>query len=227
MLDFDPPTPLPRPKAVEKLVRYSGRLPQSWPVPDTISAAFPLFLYFKALGSIGQYIAARDLRYILGVLHKRSLSFLPEFRDDYFRRALKSISSYCFPKVFSDGPKWMLFVHLHHLTGKAPYSKTELVETISRWVSPLSPSGKTKQFDPVSVSVGLDEIFSRWIPDPNSPQSFSEYADDFLRWGTSGGAPRSELMGEKYRTKWAWAFANATDISGDLLPKPDLRFEVP
>lgn len=222
LLDFGSPSLLPRPKRLENLVRYSARLPSSWPVPPQISCSFPIYLYYRALRALGQHVSATDLRYIMGVIHNKSLTYSSEFRDDFFRQCLKKISAYSFPKVFSDGPKWMLFVHLHHLTGKAPYDKDKLKQQIKVWASPNRPDGKPKLFDPQSVSTGLDTVFNGWLADPDATLSFDQYADDFMRWGTSGGAPKSTYDGETYRTKWAWAFSHSTSPDGDLLPAPEL-----
>lgn len=172
--------------------------------------------------ALGQRNSARDLRYILGVLSKRSLGYDIEYRDDYFRKSLKAISAYAFQRVFKQGPVWMLFTHLHNLTGKAPYNKDELMETIRVWVSPLKPDGKTKALNEEAVNTGLDQMFVQWMPDGRSNLPFREYANDFMRWGTSGGAPRSTWFGEKYRTKWAWAFSRATGATGDLKRSFDL-----
>ncbi|KAG8232201.1 hypothetical protein J437_LFUL010502 [Ladona fulva] len=145
--------------------------------------------------------------------HSASGSWIPVgeadlYLNDYVRHHLKQVSAYCFPRIFSDGPMYMLFTHLHALTGKCPYTKEQIVGDIDSWVSG-SIHGRPKKFDSSATKYGLDRIFSDWKhPEPFGFLSFREYSNDFLRWGTSGGAPKSEIAGSKYRTKWAWAYAN-------------------
>ncbi|KMQ91419.1 hypothetical protein RF55_8718 [Lasius niger] len=93
---------------------------------------------------------------------------------DACRQYLKVIGAHCFPKVFTHGPVYMLFVHLHWLTAKCPYTEQQII-------------------------------------------------DDIEEWGTSGGAPKVELDGQTYRSKWAWATAHTMDATtGQLLPDYDL-----
>lgn len=36
---------------------------------------------------------------------------------------------------------------------------------------------------------------------------FPSFAADSMRWATSGGAQSSEVLGEKNKSKWAWAIS--------------------
>ncbi|KAK1137401.1 hypothetical protein K0M31_001912 [Melipona bicolor] len=43
-----------------------------------------------------------------------------------------------------------------------------------------------------------------------------------MRWGTSGGAPKTRFLGTNYRSKWAWALYHSLDQNGDLRNDVDL-----
>lgn len=69
----------------------------------------------------------------------------------------------------------------------------------------------------------MDSVFNLWYKgEAEGSLEFEEYCDDFLRWGTSGGAKKSVIGGSTYRTKWAWAYANSTNQDGSLREKAGL-----
>lgn len=143
--------------------------------------------------------------------------------DDFFRLNLKSISSFCFPRIFSDGPVFQLFTHLHSLTGKCPFTKQQILDDIDAWVGSTSSDGQEKTFNAQSVYPTLDRVFTEWSPsEPDGSMPFLDYANDFVRWGTSGGGPKSSIKGETYRTKWAWGFSNYTHADGTPVESPSL-----
>ncbi|UHK03216.1 MAG: RNA-dependent RNA polymerase [Sanya totivirus 12] len=145
------------------------------------------------------------------------------YADDFFRKCLKQVSAFAFSKTFSEGPRWMLFGHLHALTGKAPFTKEDIEEDISRWVSDKHPDGREKDIDRRSVEETLDDTFASWYHgEPDGALSFKEFCNDFTRWGTSGGGPASHVFDEKYRTKWAWGYEKCTLKNGRVNPDRDV-----
>lgn len=143
--------------------------------------------------------------------------------DDFFRLNLKNISGFCFPRIFSEGPVFQLFTQLHALTGKCPYTREQILNDISTWVGEKKGDGMEKDFDHGSVTETLDRVFGQWRPsEPDGFMGFENYSNDFMRWGTSGGGPKSIIKGEKYRTKWAWGFSQYTNIDGSPKRCPTL-----
>lgn len=219
----DPTTLLPRPRGLDSLRRFSGRLPRCWPIPPTVSCAFPLYVYYRSVLGTGQIRSAYDIRYIAGVITRRARDKLGKnfsdsvYVDDFYRKMLKQVSAFAFDRTFSEGPVWMLFGHMHALTGKAPFRVEDIEEDITRWVSSRLPNGEEKDLDRQSVKDVLDSTFANWRgSEPDGSLSFLEYCDDVMRWGTSGGGPKSEIFGSRYRTKWAWGIANSLRQDGSL-----------
>lgn len=154
------------------------------------------------------------------ILYRRDRS---EYEDDYWRHQLKNISGCAFPKVFSSGPAYMLFTHLHSLTGKCPFTKEKIIKDITAWVSNTDPTGQVKDIDHSTVQTTLDDVFPRWYHgESGGSLNFRDYCNDFVRWGTSGGAPKIDIAGETYRTKWAWAYANSVLSDGNINHDRDL-----
>lgn len=236
VLDFPNPDKLrKRPKGLEKLVRYGG-VPKNWPVDSSVSCGWPLYLYYIHLKNIGQYNSARDLWTIVGVIKGRWKQFVSHpntpflykiqqdlFIDDFFRKCLKEISEFCFPKVFSDGPVYMLFTHLHALTGKAPYTHEQIIQDVDGWVGVNHPSGQPKSLSESFFKKRLDIIMQSWYHgEPFGHLNFRDFCNDPYRWGTSGGAKATVYLDSKYRTKWAWALAHMTNPDGSLKEGYDL-----
>ncbi|CAL1672627.1 unnamed protein product [Lasius platythorax] len=118
----------------------------------------------------------------------------------------------------------MLFVHLHWLTAKCPYTEQQIIDDIEEWVS-ADIDGHKKQLDERISNRVLDRVFTTWYKgESEGSLSFKKYCDDYARWGTSGGGgPKVELDGQTYRSKWTWATAHAMDATtGQLLPDYDL-----
>lgn len=148
---------------------------------------------------------------------------LSEYEDDAWRHYLKEVSAYSFPKVFSEGPAYMILTHLHALTGKCPYEESQIISDVDAWVRPQLPNGELKHLNEAQVKTTLDRLFSVWYKgEVNGFLTFNEYCNDFIRWGTSGGAKKSEIQGETYRTKWAWAYSHSVDSKGALLADRNL-----
>lgn len=132
-----------RPRKLENLIRYRVTPAKFWPCTSDVSCSSPLYIYYRLLLASKQINSARDLIHILRFLKSRWLKMkhmikcdefvdVQEYKDDFYRLALKSISSYCYNKVFEEGPVYMLFTHLHSLTGKCPFTVNQILDDISR-----------------------------------------------------------------------------------------------
>lgn len=139
------------------------------------------------------------------------------YEDDFYRGRLKELSSFCFPKVFTEGPAYMLLTHLHALTGKAPYTEEQIIDDITTWVSKDRPDGKPKTLDEGTVKTVLDGVFDTWYRgESEGGLNFNDFCNDYLRWGTSGGAKKTTILDENYRTKWALAYSLSTNKDGTI-----------
>lgn len=232
-----PATLRERPRNIEKLRRF-WKVPRFWVLPQGVSCSFPLFLHYRFLVKCGQHSLAKEFCYLIGVIKSRWKKYLTSpmtldvhkirpdlYIDDFFRQNLKNVSGFCFPRIFSHGPAYMLLTHLHALTGKSPYTHSQIHNDIDQWVSD-SLGGVKKNFNADKVAKSLDYIFATWYKgEPHGYLPFREYCNDFYRWGTSGGAKVSFIGNEKYRTKWAWAYSHAFDSYGMIKEKYDLYEE--
>uniref|UniRef100_W8AKC2 Putative RNA-directed RNA polymerase n=1 Tax=Ceratitis capitata TaxID=7213 RepID=W8AKC2_CERCA len=208
-----------RPLDVEKLRRYWGTTPLWWPVSNNTDCGWPLYLYYKILQDAGQRQIAQEIYYILDRVRamwnkeRRTQAYLSgsesdKYEDDFFRHALKQLSSHCYPLIFTKGPAYMLFCHLHALNAKAPFTKDQIIRDIDAWTSDTL-DGKPKHIDMDTFNKTLDQVFSQWGTYPLSEShTYEEFANDPLRWGTSGGAPPVVLFGDKVKSKWAWAISH-------------------
>lgn len=208
---------------VFKLARYMGRTPHWWPMRPHITSAYPLYLYAQSLVAAGQHASAGDILYVAQRINDMCAEVTPDKHSDLARHVLKRISGELFPKTFTHGPVYMLFVHLHWLTAKCPYVEQDILDDITRWVSE-DIDGKRKALDPSMCERVLDRVFTTWYHgEPEGALSFKEYSNDYTRWGTSGGAPKVHMDGQSYRSKWAWSIYHSTDENtGILLDDYDL-----
>lgn len=198
---------------VDKLRRLRVTTPRWWPVWGSFGP--PLFLYYKMICASGQVNVGRSLLGLFFKISNRLRSLInhgwdPNTCDDFFRSALKSVSSWAFKRVFSKGPAYMLLTHLHALGGPAPYTQEQIISDITNWVS-----SEGKGVDMPLFEKCLDKVIIDWYRgEPEGSLSFAEYCDDVMRWGTSGGAPKSTFLGSTYRTKWAWGLSRVMDDEG-------------
>lgn len=208
---------------VYKLMRYSGRTPLSWPIKPWITCSYPLYLYSSIVHTAGQYISAKDLVEACSLIASKVEHLPKNLQSDAFRAYLKNISTSCFPKVFTRGPAYMLFVHLHWLTAKCPYTEQQIIDDIEEWISD-NIQQREKHLNANMVEKVLDRVFSTWYSgEPEGYLPFEDYANDFVRWGTSGGAPKVQMNGQSFRSKWAWSLYHSTDqTTGALLDNYDL-----
>lgn len=212
-------------KNVDKLRRYKVTPASWWPLSPSNPGYSSLYIYYLALKSTGQINTYRDLVKILSSIQskwrlceKKGLN--SECEGDFFRTALKKLSSYCYVKTFEVGPQYMPFVHLHQLLGAAPYELSSILKDVSLWVDDKI-DGKPKQLNDHFFDKTLDEVFLSWGPKKTKSLGFKDWCNDFLRWGTSGGAPRTDIEGKRHRTKWAFAYGNSTS-NGRLKESYDL-----
>nr|QXV86550.1 RNA-dependent RNA polymerase [Totiviridae sp.] len=229
----------PRPRGLVSLRRFFRLPPPFWPVNKNVSSSWGLYLLYKYIKHIGQVHLAEEFLGMMSHISRMSDEYFlkvdnldkalerSEWEDDYYRQVLKQLSGYCFPLVFSRGPAYMFLVHLHSLTGKAPYTQEQIVEDIKVWVSNKKPDGGFKQIDADTTKKVLDDVFGKWYKgEPEGHLTFKEFCNDFIRWGTSGGARKVEIDEEKYRTKWALGYTLATDKGGNLREDYDVYASV-
>lgn len=163
---------------------------------------------------------AREILHIANLMASRikKKNIDPVYYDDYCRKFLKNIASHAFIDTYERGPGYLLFCHLHFLTGKAPYTDHQIMNDIKEWLGPKMDDGSQKNLKPNKRGANFYAgIFLKWRATfAHGHLSYLEYCNDFMRWGTAGGGAKTTYMGETYRTKWAWALANSTDSNGDL-----------
>ncbi|KMQ93496.1 gag-pol fusion protein [Lasius niger] len=208
---------------VFKLTRYMGRTASYWPMRPWVTSCYPLYLYHSTVHAMGQVEVARDILAIAGLIQEKLSNILAIYHSDAYRGYLKQISGHCFPKVFTHGPGYMLYVHMHWLTAKCPYTEQQILDDVDEWVS-SDIDGKKKQLDDRMCERVLDRVFTTWYKgETDGHLSFNEYCNDYARWGTSGGAPKVRMDGQDYRSMWAWSIYHSTDHeTGELLMDYDL-----
>lgn len=216
---------LPNVQNLDVLVRFSIKVPKWFPVKGS-SFTSGLYLHYIITLASGQTLIANSLLKIFSFLEKRFkwlFSQMPNsvnrlVYDDYIRKHLKRISKWAFPKVFSEGPAYCFLMHMDMLGSKSPWTKEMVESDISKWTSGDS-GGNLELLQPY-----MDAIFHEWGFDSNSANflSFKDFCNDPIRWGTSGGAKKTNIGGETYRSKWAWAFSKLLDNDGRLKPESEI-----
>lgn len=211
-LDF-----LPNIQNLDVLVRFSVKVPQWFPIRGS-SFTSGLYLHYTLTAASGQSLVASTLLKLYSYLEKRFrwlFSQAPSkvnrlVYDDYLRKHLKRISKWAFPKVFSDGPAYCFLMHMDMLGSKSPWTKEMIEQDIQKWTSGNSP-GNLELLKPY-----LESIFQQWGYDSNAANflTFRDFCNDPIRWGTSGGAKKTKINGEDYRSKWAWAFSRILEEDG-------------
>lgn len=221
-ITYDVKALVPDPKGVEGLRRSWGGLPQHWPLPSYLSMSYPLYLHYLFIKSTGQMVSAYDLRALMGRIWNVGRKIERSLQNDYVRKMLKKISDWAYPRVFERGPKYMLFCHMHALTGKAPHTKGQIREDILAWVGEggeVNGVYKKKNVNRPFVKKTLDRVFSTWYHgEPDGHLTMEEFSRDVVRWGTSGGSPKTKMFGSEYRTKWAWGMSRV--MGDDMVYKP-------
>nr|QIN96632.1 MAG: RNA-dependent RNA polymerase [Picornaviridae sp.] len=209
---------LPNVEVVGTLSRFEENS-SKFPLSNT-SFASGLSIYYKSLCSIGQINIARTFLGLCFKIEKlrkwmvRRGTLSPDGScdDDFVRKSFKKVSSWAFPRTFSLGPAYSLFMHLENLGGPSPWTKQQILDDINAWTSGEA-EGNLDLLRPY-----YDQAISEWgKPLANKKHlTFKEFCNDLLRWGTSGGAKSADLLGEKFRSKWAWGFRRilTDDLSG-------------
>lgn len=178
------------------------------------------------LNASGQHHISRTINHLLRYIVSKWRAYVyrhkpgdTAYMDDFVRSYLKKISSYAYEKTFTCGPAYMLITHLHALTGQAPFEKQQILDDIEVWISEYKdPQKKTekKQIDIEHLKTTLESLMTKNGPDGTPKLSFLEFCNDFMRWGTNGGAPKTTIFRDTYRTKWAWALFHSTNHDGTL-----------
>lgn len=225
------------PKGLDALRRYQGRPPKWWPIKPDVSCSWPLFLYYRYMKKIGQHTLGQEFCTLLGVIAGRWKKYLQlvstpdsirlepaKYQDDFWRGRLKEVSAVSFVRIFEQGPAYMMFTHLHALTGKAPYTADQIDSDIRDWVSKNKSDGTPKDFDKEAVKTSMDRVFLTWYggDQGRGHLSFFDYCNDYYRWGTQGGAKKTMVLGSAYRSKWAYAYGNSVNPDGTLKDHYDL-----
>lgn len=190
------------------LSRFRLRATEGEPLAKT-SFYTALTMLIRAMKACGQGHMARSLKGLCHLLENKLQWFIRKGKatinncDDFVRKHLKALSSWAFGYVYERGPAYMLLMHLHTTGGPSPWTKDSVAKDISSWLDGES-AGKLDLLKPY-----IDETFIEWTvkSKARSKMSFSEFSSDPLRWGTPGGAKKSLIGGEVYRSKWAWIFS--------------------
>jgi hypothetical protein len=206
--DIDITTLLPTPKNIHKLRRSRVNPPPSFPLSGSSFSA-SLYMHHRSIVACGHIQLAKAFSGLLRNISKNlSVRNIPiEHRDSYIRKYLKNVHEWAYPKVFSCSPSYMFMCHLHSLGGKAPFTREQIRADIQDWVD-----DKKEFSNPALTKRYVDEVFSSWKSSlaKDRRMSPSEYYGDVVRWGTSGGAPKTKFLGKQHRTKWAWGWSRTT-----------------
>lgn len=207
-------SPILRPnvRGLDALRRYRVTSPKTWPLKHT-SYDVSTYMYYSAICSLGQNNVVHALYALFHYAGKVSReSKFAGMEDDCVRQILKKASSFSFEQYYGSSPAYIFLMHLHALGGKCPYSKEEVISDLRDWVSPKQSLCPDKGFE--------EEYFQhlraswKYNTDASDFMDFEDYCNDIIRWGTSGGGPKSSLEGETYRTKWAWGLSRVMDKNG-------------
>lgn len=196
------------------LSRFRLRAGDSEPLSKT-SFYSALSLLTKAMKTCGQGHIARTIRGICHHIENRFNWFLKTGKaiqnqcDDFVRQHLKALSSWAFKFVYTRGPAYMLLMHLHTTGGPSPWTKEKVIHDINEWVNG-EDAGKLDMLKPY-----IDETFNQWTGQSHSQpkMNFREFCSDPLRWGTPGGAKKTTIHKESFRSKWAWVFSKILSFS--------------
>lgn len=217
------PSTLPNSEGLDRLRRARVRCPPSFPLAST-SFGPSLYLHYLSIHHCGHHQLAKTLHGLLSVIHQRIQQghFPVGHEDDAVRQLLKLIHDFAFPLTVTQGPAYMFLCHMHAIGGRRAWDRDAVAERIKDWVD------SKRLFVPTpDMQDHLSRLFDSWRP-TNTPRlrlSFRSFCNDPLRWGTSGGARQSKLMGGTYRTKWAWALSRILNPDGTPKPSWDLYSE--
>lgn len=163
-------------------------------------------LITSILIKMGQINILHTIRGIFNIIIKSRArhNISEDHGDDFIRQKLKHLNSWALEHV-STNPGYMFLMHLHQLGAKSPYTEQQIVDDIENWVSDVKGRiNDNKEY----ILAKLEKYMIGW---PHTDMStlmldFYSFCFDIQRWATSGGAPRTEYDGEKYRTKWMWGY---------------------
>lgn len=189
---------LPNVDSLSALSRFRTSIPPKFPAHGT-AFRMGLSLYHRALLACGQWSIARTLLGLIFKIDKLRRIFKLTNRlapdsscdDDFYRKCLKKISGWAFPRTFSLGPAYSLLMHLENLGGPSPWTKQQIIDDITAWVS----GGQEGDFE--LLKPYYDKAIAGWGKPITGRKhlKFKEFCNDQLRWGTSGGARAAEFGG--------------------------------
>lgn len=204
--------PLPNSKGLDRLRRHRVTPPPGFPLATT-SFGPSLYMHIKSIRVSGHHQLAKSVLGVCTLLERKAdrLGIPSDHMDDFIRQHLKHLHDIAFPRTVGQGPAWMFMCHLHAIGGKRAWDRESVERRILDWVN-----SDRLMVDTPSHRSELDAIFATWSPKTaRAPHlSFNEFCNDPLRWGTAGGAPKVKIMGEDYRTKWAWAWSRKINQNG-------------
>lgn len=202
---------------LDMLVRFSVKVPTWFPLQST-SFTSGLYLHYKMTLASGQAQLACSLLQLYSSISKRFRHLFSQMpskvnsgvRDDFVRQQLRVVSRWAFPRVFSHGPAYTFFMHMELLGAKSPWTREMVEKDITKWTSG-GEGGDLELLKPY-----IDDIFAEWGHDsePKNTLRFRDFCNDPIRWGTSGGAKKSIIGQNEYRSKWAWAYSRMLNRDG-------------
>lgn len=196
---------------IEKLRRARITPRNTFPLANT-SFGPGLYMHVTSISWMGHTQLARTVEGILQMIETKAIKQgRSQELDDFVRQHLKVVHDIAFPRVVREGPAWMFLCHLQALGGRRAWEREAVEKRIADWVD-----CKHLLADTTGHREQLRHIFNRWVPRAanRAALTFKEFANDPMRWGTAGGAKKTKIAGEEYRTKWAWAWGRKVNETG-------------
>ncbi|QMU95575.1 RNA-dependent RNA polymerase [Bactrocera dorsalis toti-like virus 2] len=129
--------------------------------------------------------------------------------DDIVRQMLSVLDKRSFLLCQSSPELSMVFTNLHGLStlgGPRGWSEDSISRSIHDWID-VRPTKDCLAIPHVRNK--FESWMRQWSAGDKPHLRFSQFCRDPMRWATGGGSSSSEILGERYRTKWAWAMSNA------------------
>lgn len=120
---------------------------------------------------------------------------------------LKLLSDFCSTNVCPcQMNSSQVFVGLHRSTPPQKWDKEKIMQDLTNWVGPGGKMWGASQKQWILDYV--DTFIKQWSyrEQKVAKMSFSDWCSDVIRWGTSGGSKKRQMLDQWYRTKWAYGF---------------------
>ncbi|UHK02998.1 MAG: RNA-dependent RNA polymerase [Hangzhou totivirus 9] len=178
----------------------------------------PMAMYLQAMEAVLQdpnHPTLLLLRWVLSccdIISSKCVGVAGFYCDDIVRQFLASIDSLSFELCQSSKSLSQVFGNLHGLStmgGPRGWDKDDVIEQIQEWVA--AEKGDDCLSIP-EVNAKFKGWMNTWVSQrKGSHLSFDQFCRDPMRWATGGGAKKSDIGGETYRTKWSWAMSNVVE----------------